>query len=79
MLAAKAKSARGLGGGDSVHERHPRLPKTKGGFCVSTVSIVSGCDLSERARADEFGATVADIIGGHRLRTKMVAHGRRRC
>jgi hypothetical protein len=83
MPAAKAKSARGVGervagaqnaiamGGDSVHERHPRLPKTKRGFCVSTVSIVCSRDggLPDRARADQIVAifVVADVIGRLRL------------
>jgi hypothetical protein len=52
---------------DALQCSHLRLPQTEGGVCVSTVSIVGDCggDLPERARADEFGATVvgADIIG----------------
>jgi len=41
-----------LGGGESArppvvagaHKSHPGLPETKGRVCVSTVSIVYGCD-----------------------------------
>jgi hypothetical protein len=49
---------------------HPRLTETKGGVCVSTVSIVCGCDLPDRARADQIGTTivVGDVIGRSRRR-----------
>ena len=47
------------------HSLQLRLPETKAGVCVSTVSIVGGCDgdLPDRARADQIGAIV--VVANH--------------